>query len=79
MKAIVEEEEKEMQVLGETVKCSISGKICLTIREAGEILNSFKHHNHRRIKKDQRPCRRYRCPSCGFYHLTHMAGYLYEY
>ena len=68
-----------MQVSGEVVRCNVTKKICLTIREAGEIINSFKHHNHRRVKKDQRPRRRYWCPCCGFYHLTHMAGYSLEY
>lgn len=69
-----------MQISGEAVKCNRSKKLCLTIREAGEILNSFKHHQHnRRIKKDQRPCRRYWCSSCGFYHLTHLAVYSMEY
>ncbi len=65
-----------MKNLDEAVKCSVTNKLCLTIRQAGEILNSFKHHQHgRRCKKDQMPKRKYFCIDCGFYHLTHLTRY----
>ena len=63
-----------MQSAGVDIRCKDSGKVCLTVREAGVILNSFRRH-HSKTRTGKRPCRKYWCPNCGFYHLTHLAYY----
>ena len=64
-----------MQSADTEKRCKDSGKVCLTRREAGEILNSFRRHHNHRTRTGERPCRKYWCKSCGFYHLTHLAYY----
>ena len=61
-----------MQSAGVDIRCKDSGKVCLTVREAGVILNRFRRH-HGRTRTGNRPYRKYWCSSCGFYHLTHLA------
>lgn len=68
-----------MQEENEEKRCSVSGKLCFTERAAGAVLNSFKHHHFGRSKKDQIPRRKYFCPSCGFYHLTHLTNHKARY
>ena len=55
--------------------CEETQKVCMTVREAGMVLNLFKRHHHMRAKKDKIPKRKYLCKYCGYYHLTHMASY----
>ena len=62
-----------MQSSGVEIRCQDSGKVCLTVREAGMILNSFRHHRSGRTRTGNRPRRKYWCSSCGYYHLTHLA------
>ena len=49
-----------------------NGKRCLTRREAGEAVNAVAEVNHRHHSKKV-PKRTYRCPDCGFWHLTSQA------
>lgn len=61
----------------ETRFCEISGKRCYNEREAGNILNSLKHHrnsDHLGRNKDL-PRRKYYCTDCGCYHLTKQPLY----
>lgn len=62
-----------MQSAGVEMRCKDSGKVCLTVREAGEIINSFKRHHNNKTRNGNRPCRKYWCKCCGYYHLTHLA------
>lgn len=44
-------------------------------REANEVINSF-HKSHLRGRTGKKiPCRAYRCPDCGMWHLTSEATY----
>ncbi len=45
------------------------GKVCFSYREAHTVLNGTKrrqHYSHSKII----PKRAYKCPDCGWYHLT---------
>ena len=54
--------------------CPECGKLCLTYREAGEIINSCKHH--RNMAKNI-PKRKYYCRFAKAYHVTsNKAGYV---
>ena len=66
------EDEKE-----EERYCEKCGKICYSLRMAGQILNSQKKHKikNRRISKNARPCRKYYCDFCNSYHLTSTPFY----
>lgn len=54
--------------------CAVSGKICLSEREAGEVINNAKrHHDHRSYSNSTSiPRRKYFCKDCGAYHVTHF-------
>lgn len=57
--------------------CPVSGKRCYSEREAGRIVNSCHRHrsnDHLDRNKDL-PRRKYFCPDCGTWHLTHLAIY----
>ena len=49
------------------IRCESEGKICYTEREAGNAINSAKHHGNRAKKI---PHRKYFCKECGCFHLT---------
>lgn len=53
--------------------CLVSGKVCLSARIAGEIINNAKkHYNHRSFSNSPNiPRRKYFCKECGCYHVTH--------
>lgn len=53
--------------------CLVSGKVCLSAREAGEIINNAKkHYSHRSFSNSPSiPRRKYFCKECGCYHVTH--------
>lgn len=54
--------------------CPVEGKSCLSEREAGEIINSCRHHRNMSKKI---PKRAYRCKHCGTFHVTSQkAGYV---
>ena len=59
---------------GSYVTCEDTGKICYSGREAGEIINSTKHHhrNDHLGRSKKFPRRKYYCNDCGYYHLTSM-------
>ena len=46
--------------------CSVSGKICYSRKDAGEICNKRGAHGHK-----NKPMRYYYCRECGSYHTTH--------
>jgi len=54
--------------------CPVSGKICLSAREAGEVINNAKHHHEHRTYSNSTgiPKRKYYCRDCGTYHVTHF-------
>lgn len=71
--------EKSMEFIGDfgqsKIRYCVSGKQCLTQREAGEQLARLRGHrttSHIGKSKDK-PKRSYYCNECGFYHLTHYA------
>ena len=45
------------------------GKLCLSYRQARQIINDTKRRQHRNHSK-KIPKREYICPKCGCYHLT---------
>ena len=56
--------------------CEVTGKICLSQREAGLIKNKYSHHRERhKCGQTDIPQRSYRCPYCRTYHLTHLKRY----
>ena len=61
---------------GNNVRCYAAGKVCYTAREAGEVINkSHSHHydSDKRLRPKTIPKRKYVCPDCGYYHVTHHA------
>lgn len=57
----------------ETDHCRLSGKICYSRRDAGEILNKYKRHrgSDHCGRNKKRPIRSYFCRNCGCFHITH--------
>lgn len=54
----------------ERVYCQVSGKVCYTSKEASLVITKIK--NSKNIRRSKHiPKRKYYCPHCGFYHLTH--------
>lgn len=67
--------------------CIKSGKICYSEREAGIIINGCKKHIYIRhgipVKSSHGnskaiPRRKYICPDCGFYHVTHQPKFTHD-
>ena len=58
---------------GNTVRCYAAGKVCYTVREAGLVINdAHKHHYGNDDKRCKHiPKRKYYCPDCGYYHVSH--------
>ncbi len=55
-------------------ECEITGKICYSKREAGEIKNQRERHlNGDNLGRNKTlPRRSYYCKYCGCFHLTHV-------
>lgn len=51
-----------------------NGKMCLSYREAREMINAA-HRCRWGHRKGKIPVREYYCPDCGTYHLTSMPYY----
>lgn len=49
--------------------CSVSGKICYSLRDARTIIKNCK--KRKKKTKNIIPSREYFCKDCGSYHLTH--------
>lgn len=64
-----------MKIDEQNVICEETGKVCMTTREAGSILNMFRHHRRHWNGKKKIPKRKYYCKICRCYHLTHMSSY----
>lgn len=61
---------------GNDIRCSEAGKVCYTAREAGTVINETHSHHYggaRRLRSKTIPKRKYVCPDCGYYHVTHHA------
>ena len=57
-------------------RCSFSGKICYSSREADRVLNFVRgrKYNGRRVCRGKAiPRRKYYCSSCQSFHLTHFS------
>jgi hypothetical protein len=50
-----------------TERCPETGKLCLSQKDAGSIINSARRHNSAK----NIPKRSYYCSFCGAYHVTH--------
>lgn len=55
-------------------ECEVTGKICYSKREAGEIINRLRRHiNGDNLGRNKTlPRRSYYCVYCGCFHLTHI-------
>ncbi len=58
---------------GNNVRCYAAGKVCYTAREAGTVINDARKHHYGNDDKRGKtiPKRKYYCPDCGYYHVTH--------
>jgi len=59
-----------MRVDGEKLICEVCGKVCFTLREAGNFIAKCKRKKCMK-KNNFIPKRSYYCKSCGYYHITH--------
>lgn len=59
-------------------RCSRTGKVCYTERDAGEMLNRTRDKRYikrKHLNSKNAPRRKYRCEFCGWWHLTHQPFY----
>ncbi len=54
-----------------------AGKLCLSERQANEMLKGAKRNDRKRTGK-KIPKRKYYCQACGYYHLTSESEKDYE-
>ena len=51
--------------------CNVTGKVCYSQKEAGNVIRRLKRHRIG-ITNKKIPMRTYYCKYCGTYHLTHF-------